>query len=111
VVAGLTAALRGCLSAGSTDTRCPIVSGGRPVPGSLHGRLVSPLNLEATRINLSAQGGGLLTVTSVADVNAHWQVWDFNNQEVSRKRSLTLTLSALSSVDRPQTTYWVANHD
>jgi hypothetical protein len=109
VLAGLTSALKGCLAASSTDPRCPIVPSDRPVPGSMHGTLVRPLNPSSARIVLALSGDGVLSITAAADVSVRWQVWDFNNVAVSRQQTVTLTLNALASVDRPQTTYWDAN--
>jgi hypothetical protein len=106
VVAGLTSALHGCLVSTSTDPHCPIVYGGRPVPGSMHGSLTSPIDADTTRITLSTRGKGLLDVTAVADVKVQWNVWDFNNQVVSRQQSTKLPLSAAASVEDPQATSW-----
>lgn len=106
VVAGLTSALRSCLVSTSTDPFCPIVYGGRPVPGSMHGSLISPIDVNTTTITLSAQGKGILDVTAVADVKVQWSVWDFNNQVVSRQQATKLPLSAVASVENPQATSW-----
>ncbi|MCW2522979.1 MAG: hypothetical protein JWO63_1314 [Frankiales bacterium] len=108
VLTGLTNALRTCLAATSTDPRCPIVNGGRPVPGSMHGTLLTPLNPSTIKIGLATKGKGLLSITAVAEVAVHWYVWDFNNQAVARQQSTKVTLSALASVDDPGTTVWAA---
>ncbi|MDQ1690281.1 MAG: hypothetical protein QOD87_389 [Pseudonocardiales bacterium] len=106
----LDAALTKCLAATSTDPLCPMVSGGRPVPGSLHGTLIKKVADSGAAVGLDRDDKGLISVSVDASIDATWKVWDFNNQQVSRKESTTVSVKALSSVDDPQAISWSASN-
>lgn len=104
----LGVALTRCLSAESVDPRCPVVPGGRPVPGSLHGSLVRTIAESSPRVTLSARGNGVIEVSAAAQLNAEWRTWDFNNLEQARHEITTVTVNAVSSVDSPRSIIWTS---
>ncbi|MDQ1731114.1 MAG: hypothetical protein QOK10_1273 [Pseudonocardiales bacterium] len=108
VADALEAALTRCLAPTSTDPLCPMVAGGRPVPGTLHGRLTERIADSTPSVGLSSAGNGLVTVTADAQIEASWKVWDFNNQQVSRSQATTVTVNAQGSVEDLSRLYWVA---
>jgi hypothetical protein len=106
VTDALQVALTKCLAMTSADPLCPNVTGGRPVPGSLHGSLTKQLADSNPSVTLSRKGGGIVAVSVDAQLNANWKVWDFNNQQVPRKEQTTVKVRCLSSVSDPNTIYW-----
>jgi hypothetical protein len=107
---GVETALRKCLAVTSTDPLCPMIEGGRPVPGSLHGTLTKKIAASDPTVTLASAGKGIIAINVEASVKASWKVWDFNNQQVARSESTTVTIVATSSVDSPQTVEWVPAH-
>jgi hypothetical protein len=99
----------GAVATGSVaggDPLCPVVSGGRPVPGSLRGTLTAPISSSRPGVVLSPAGGGLLDLTVEASVDADWKVWDFDNIAQPRHEATTVTCLARASIADPGTVYW-----
>lgn len=104
-------ALQRCLAATSTDPLCPMVTGGRPVPGSLHGTLTRSIADSSPDIELATSGGGVVTLSAEADIDATWKIWTFENIQESRSEKTTVTVTAQASVSDLDTVYWVPSDD
>jgi hypothetical protein len=102
------AAFAKCVASKTRVPQCPQVEGARPLPGSLHGVVTKSVERSGATVELSSDSNVLLTITGSADLDGTWQVWDFNNQAVTKHESVTVTLHAQASVDDPGAIYWTA---
>ncbi|UQX88190.1 hypothetical protein M6D93_18150 [Jatrophihabitans telluris] len=107
VSSALETALTTCLAASSTDPSCPNVTGGRPVPGSLHGTLTAKVADSSPVITLGS--GGVVAISVQAKLNATWKIWDFNNIEQARSGTTTLAVRAQAAVADLNTVYLQAS--
>ena len=106
VITALTAALNKCLAANSTDVRCPLPSVDRPVPGSLHGSLVTPFSADSLYVTPADEGRGILQVSGEVQVKASWKAWNFNNIAVPDSETVAVKVKATTALDQPDTIYW-----
>jgi len=97
--------LAGCLAPASKDPLCPVPVSVRPVPGSLHGT-VPVIAAVSPRIELEQVGSGLISVRAQVSVQGSWQAWDFENQVVPRRGTVTVVLDAGVFVDQPTRAFW-----
>ncbi|HEX8768695.1 MAG TPA: hypothetical protein VF714_10010, partial [Jatrophihabitans sp.] len=83
--------LTSCLAPASKDPLCPLPGLARPVPGSLHGSAPAIATLDP-RVELEQSAAGVISVQARVVVRGSWQVWDFENQVVQRRGSVTVLI-------------------
>ena len=102
-------AMQACLAPTSSDPLCPSVRSERQVPGSLHGKLDSPIAQSVTFVLLADSGHGVVSFEADVSVDANYQVWDFNNIAQPRSGVVTVQLHAVASVDNLSKIYWTGS--
>jgi hypothetical protein len=99
--------LANCLLGTPADPLCPSPDALRPVPASLRGVATKKVATARPQVYLDADGFGIIDLDAEVPVRGSWQVWNFENQAVTRRGSTTVELSAQVAVDRLGTVYWV----
>lgn len=99
--------LASCLRGTPADPLCPSPDTVRPVPASLRGVATKKVAAAHPQVYLDADGSGIIDLDAEVPVRGSWQVWNFENQAVTRRGSTTVELSAQVAVDRLGTVYWV----
>jgi hypothetical protein len=97
--------LAGCLAPASKDPLCPVPGSARPVPGSLHGSAPAIATVHP-QVELEQGGTGVISVRARVPVQGSWKAWDFENQVVQRRGSVTVVLNARVFLDQPTRAFW-----
>ena len=105
VLTALTAALRRCLH-GSGEPRCPQPSA-RSVPGSLTGRIVTPL-AQSTRVSVGSAARGVLRVQGTASVTGTYTGLTFDNQQTKHSGTVSVPIAATAVAVPPARIAWTA---
>lgn len=99
--------LASCLKGAPADPLCPSPDAVRPVPASLRGVATKKFAAANPKLYLDVDGHGVIDVAAEVPVRGSWQVWDFENQAVTKHGLTTVELSAAVTVDRLGAVYWV----
>ena len=99
-------ALRACLTSPDPDPLCPIPTGGRAVPGTVHGAATDAV-LADLAVTVASDANGRLVVTGHVPVTGSYAELTFDNQRATRQViSYPLAIRAHASAVTPDDIVW-----